>query len=200
MTVERCPDPVNFEDLFRQAGTKEHPYPRTINYKGQTIFLSDKFPVKKGEKLKFKIERINSRYRQGFAVRLENGYLVVDGEPTEKKKRSFTFLLTEDHEIEAFTKEGHIFISNFWEETIYEENLSGHFGNADGTFSHSKIVKYPEGKNIVCYAGCGRWNAGLCNGAAMYPEDIPNGKRYFCNDGVEDDDFDDIVFTVTREK
>jgi len=32
----------------------------------------------------------------------------------------------------------------------------------------------------------------------MYSEDIPNGKRYFCNDGVPDDDFDDIIFTVER--
>lgn len=35
-------------------------------------------------------------------------------------------------------------------------------------------------------------------GAAMYSEDIPNGKRYFCNDCDNDDDFNDIIFTVTR--
>jgi len=127
------------------------------------------------------------------------GHLVIDGEPTEKKKRLFTFLLREDHEIEVFTKENHIFILNFWEETIYEEQKSGHFQKEDGTFSHSKIVKYPEGKPVICYVDTSRWRKGLCNGAAMYSEDIPNGKRYFCNDGVEDDDFDDIIFTVTRK-
>lgn len=199
MTVERCPEPVNFKELFRREGTKEHPYPREINYKGKTIFFFDKFPVKKGERLLFNIEQTNSRHPQGVGIGLESGYLIVDGEPTEKKKRFFTFLLTEDHEIEIFTKEGHIFIHNFWSETIYEEHCSGHFGNIDGTFSHSKIVEYPEGKEVICYMDCDRWNAGLCNGAAMYSEDIPNGKRYFCNDGVEDDDFDDIIFTVTRK-
>lgn len=206
MTIERCPEPVNFKDLFRQAGTKEHPYPRTINYKEQTIFLSDKFPIKNGETLKFNIESTNSRYPQGFAISIYNGYLVVDGKPMEYEKMC-NVLLWEDSEvldvknieIQVFTKKGHVFISNIWEETIYEEHKSGHFQKEDGTFSHSKIVKYPEGKNIVCYAGCGRWHAGLCNGAAMYSEDIPNGKRYFCNDGVEDDDFDDIIFTVTRK-
>ena len=34
------------------------------------------------------------------------------------------------------------------------------------------------------------------NGAAMYFEDIPNGKRYFCNDGYPDDDFDDLIFSI----
>lgn len=34
------------------------------------------------------------------------------------------------------------------------------------------------------------------NGAALYFEEIPNGRRYFCNDGYPDDDFDDIIFTI----
>lgn len=34
------------------------------------------------------------------------------------------------------------------------------------------------------------------NGAAMIIEEIPNGKRYRCNDGRADDDFDDLVFSI----
>ena len=34
------------------------------------------------------------------------------------------------------------------------------------------------------------------NGAAMWYEEIPNGRRYHCNDGHFDDDFDDIVFEI----
>jgi hypothetical protein len=34
------------------------------------------------------------------------------------------------------------------------------------------------------------------NGAAMMIDDMPNGKRYRCNDGHPDDDFDDIIFTL----
>ncbi len=36
------------------------------------------------------------------------------------------------------------------------------------------------------------------NGAAMIVEDISDGRRYRCNDGEADDDFDDIVFRVER--
>jgi hypothetical protein len=36
------------------------------------------------------------------------------------------------------------------------------------------------------------------NGAAMIIEDAPNGKRYRCNDGHPDDDFDDIIFRIER--
>ena len=34
------------------------------------------------------------------------------------------------------------------------------------------------------------------NGAAMLIEATPTGKRYRCNDGVADDDFDDLVFRI----
>jgi hypothetical protein len=34
------------------------------------------------------------------------------------------------------------------------------------------------------------------NGAAMIVEEIPNGRRYYCNDGKPDDDFDDIIFRL----
>jgi hypothetical protein len=36
------------------------------------------------------------------------------------------------------------------------------------------------------------------NGAAMIVETLPNGRRYRCNDGLADDDFDDIVFHLER--
>lgn len=206
MTIERCPKPVNFKALFREAGTREHPYPRKISYRGNTIFLSDKFPVKNRETLTFSVESVNSRYPQGFAIHVYNGYLNINGEPMEYDQEA-NVLFWEDSEVldvknievQVFSKKGHVFISNIWEETIYEENKSGFFKDLDGSFTSSKLFKYPEGKKIVCHSDSGRWNAGLCNGAAMCSEDIPNGKRYHCNDGVEDDDFDDIIFTVTRK-
>jgi hypothetical protein len=34
------------------------------------------------------------------------------------------------------------------------------------------------------------------NGAAMIVEELPSGRRYRCNDGLADDDFDDLVFRV----
>lgn len=34
------------------------------------------------------------------------------------------------------------------------------------------------------------------NGAAMMIEDLLDGKRYRCNDGNPDDDFDDLIFRI----
>ena len=36
------------------------------------------------------------------------------------------------------------------------------------------------------------------NCAAMIVDDLSNGRRYHCNDGFPDDDFDDIVFRLER--
>ena len=36
------------------------------------------------------------------------------------------------------------------------------------------------------------------NGAAIIVEELPNGRRYRCNDGHPDEDFDDIVFRLER--
>ncbi|AQT68259.1 hypothetical protein STSP2_01415 [Anaerohalosphaera lusitana] len=36
------------------------------------------------------------------------------------------------------------------------------------------------------------------NGAAMWVEEIPNGRRYHCNDGHPDDDLNDLVFRIER--
>jgi hypothetical protein len=35
------------------------------------------------------------------------------------------------------------------------------------------------------------------NGAAIIIEEIEKGRKYFCNDGYPDDDFDDLILTVT---
>jgi len=36
------------------------------------------------------------------------------------------------------------------------------------------------------------------SGAAMIVEEIENGRRYHCNDGHPDENFDDIVFTIQK--
>jgi hypothetical protein len=76
-------------------------------------------------------------------------------------------------EITVFTKTGHIVIYNIWEQT--NQYI------ADG-LKESKSVEYWHG------------------GSAMIVEEIENGRRYRCNDGTPDDDFDDIVFTVQKLK
>jgi hypothetical protein len=34
------------------------------------------------------------------------------------------------------------------------------------------------------------------NGAALYYQETKNGKRYYCNDGYPDDDFNDLIFSI----
>jgi hypothetical protein len=36
------------------------------------------------------------------------------------------------------------------------------------------------------------------NGAAMIVEELPTGRRYRCNDGEADEDFDDVIFRIER--
>jgi hypothetical protein len=33
----------------------------------------------------------------------------------------------------------------------------------------------------------------------MIVEEIENGRRYYCNDGHPDEDFDDIIFELTKK-
>jgi len=197
MIIERCPEPVNFKRLFKTIPGETFPKKRI--YKGKAIFLADKFPVKNKETLIFSIEDVNSRYPQGFFIKVLDGYLKINGEPTPRRKDSNVFFWEDSEsldvkniEVQVFSKKGHIFISNIWETIIYEEDRFDITGK-------QKVVRFPEGKPVACFVNGDQWAMGRGNGAAMYPEDIPNGKRYHCNDGVEDDDFDDIVFTVTRQ-
>jgi len=188
MTIERCPEPVNFKELFKDTPGEEYPQKRL--YKEKTIFLADKFLVKPSEKLRFTIEQTNSRYPQGFCISLESGYFKIDDDP-EKYTSPYNIMLWEDCEVQVFTKKGYFFIKNIWETIVFEEERFDMTGKP-------KTVKFPEGKPETCFVDGNQWSMGRGNGAAMYSEDIPDGKRYFCNDGDEDGDFDDIIFTVRR--
>lgn len=192
----------NFNKMFH-PGSDPQKWPDRINYKGKEIFLFDRFPVANKEILKFSIESTNSSYNQGFRIGVIDGYLKIDEKRLPKRKYA-NVLFWEDSElldiknieVKVFTKSDHICIGNIWEEIIYEEPATRVY--EDLRMERYKR-KYPEGKKITCYTGAGRCAIiGNTCANAMYSEDIPNGKRYFCNDGVEDDDFDDIIFTVTR--
>ncbi len=197
---------MNFEKLFKEHGTKKRPYPRHIQYKGKTVFFADKFPVKNMETLIFSIESTDSPHPQGFGVTVFKGYIKVDGEPySSLRAETFNVIYAGEvkdpkHiEIKFYTKKGHIFIQNIWQTLIYDE-LKEEFYEGKGWIEKYR-ENYPEGKRITNSVDGGTWGNDCedGNGACMYSEDIPNGKRYFCNDGDLDDDFNDIIFTVTRK-
>ena len=193
---------ANFKNMFR-PNSDHNQWPRIVDYKSKKIFGFDRFPVKDKEILVFSIEQTNSPHVQGFAIGVFEGYLKTNRLKTNRKKFS-EILFWEDSpsfdkkniEIKVFTKGDHITICNIW-----ELEVTGYWGTRLkewGKGTEEGFFKYDKPKKEPCYYGNGEWLAGKGNGAAMYSEDIPNGKRYFCNDGDEDEDFEDIIFTVKR--
>lgn len=159
----------SFENLF--AESKNQP----IIYKGIPLVRTDKFPVKNGDTLIASIEKTNANRRQGFIIDI-TGYCEMDGEIC-KKGKGVRMAFWEDTmpkkvQLKVFTKQDFVWIENIWEEeTSYL---------AYGVEKRSKLINY------------------RINGAAMIVEEIENGRRYRCNDGTPDEDFDDIIFTVQK--
>lgn len=168
---------ICFEDLFRKSKGKP------VKYKDQTIVLADKFPALDGDKLVISIEKTNSKYIQGLSIDI-TGSCEMDGEIFQSGEGA-NMVFWEDSEaldikhIEMIihTKKDFIWIKNLWE-------VESHYLVADESGKH---IKKPIKTTESCH-----------NGAAMIVEEIENGKRYRCNDGEPDDDFDDIIFTIKK--
>ncbi len=163
----------NFDPLF--AATKARP----VLYNGISLLRGDKFPVKNGDILLASIEEAdNSRKLQGFFIDI-TGYCEMDGE-TIRQGKGIKLLFWQDTmpnqvKIKVFTKQNFVWIQNIWE-NINRYTLRSLTGEI--------IQKETPGTDY----GNG--------GAAMIVEEIENGRRYRCNDGYPDEDFDDIIFTV----
>lgn len=143
-----------------------------LDYKGNKIIRFDDLPFIDGNHFKFIFEKKNSEWRQGILLSVF-GYFEIDG-------RKF-----KDRVL-------------FWEDTAEQETVFTIFAEQSKR-KHSRRLP-PLGffsiKNIW------DWGNGTVNswtgGAAMIVEEIENGRRYRCNDGHPDENFDDIVFTVQR--
>lgn len=164
----------DFTDLFIQS--KGQP----ITYKGKTLVLSDKFPVQNGDVLIASIEKTNSDRRQGFCIDI-TGSCEMDGKVFEKGK-GVRMLFWEDTapkqiKLKVFTSQGWVRIENIWEQT------------------NCYLVSDPSGESVEKSS---KSVESKYNGAAMVVEEIENGRRYRCNDGRPDENFDDIVFTVQK--
>jgi len=151
-----------------------------IEWKGNTLIMADKFPVKNGDTLLISIEKTNSDFRQGICVDI-TGSCETNGK-IHKIGKGIRMLFWEDTapkqiKLKVITKQDFVWIDNIWERTSF------------------CLVSDSSGKSIrreskVVDSGH--------NGAAMIVEEIENGRRYRCNDGKPDDDFDDIIFTVQK--
>ena len=139
-----------------------------IDYEGQKIMIADRFPVKNGDRLIIKLESTNSEYKQGFSIDI-TGHCEMDG---------------------SIYQHGKGIDMIFWEDTMPNEFTMT-------VFTEQGYVWVQNFWEHINYQGVPSIHKAH-NGAAMVAEEIENGRRYRCNDGKPDDDFDDIVFTVQR--
>lgn len=141
---------------------------RPVKYKNFEIVRADKFPVRINDMILIKIELADSDRRQGLSIDI-SGSCEFEGTLYQQGKGIRMF---------------------FWEDTA-PKNIKLQLCTKKDFVWVENIWESIDhrGVNYVDYGH---------NGAAMIVEEIENGRRYRCNDGHPDDDFDDIVFTVQR--
>jgi hypothetical protein len=144
----------------------------------------------------------------------EELFEAVNWKPIKYKGR--TVLIGDELPISNEIKEYQITfesVNSDWEQGIFvaskgahllingkEEKLNGcYFWYSESLMTNSvKVLK--KGKKDLKVWNIWRINKGPMqyghNGAALFVENLPNGKRYFCNDGYPDDDFDDLIFRI----
>jgi len=166
----------NFNKLFIESQGQP------IIYNGIRLVRADKFGVSNGDTLIISIEKTNNVCRQGISIDI-TGYCEIDGK-VFKQGKGIMMLFWEDTigkptKIKVFTKKDFVWIENIWENTT------------------SYLITTPLGEPVTKESKSVDYGH---NGAAMIIEEIENGRRYQCNDGYPDENFDDIIFTVQKVK
>lgn len=141
-----------------------------IQYKSNTVILIDKFPVTNGDILVCAIEKTNSDCRQGFYIDI-TGHCEMDGK-VFKIGKGIKML--------------------FWSDTTPKQIKLKVFTKID-------FVRVQNIWEQTSYLGTKSLDYSRY-GAAMIVEEIENGRRYKCNDWHPDDNFEDIIFTIQKEK
>jgi hypothetical protein len=141
---------------------------KPIIYNGITLIMGDLLPVQNGEKLKLVIESIGSDWLQGIGLRTN----------LNLKTKGWLDFIDKEENIKTpvavwFHKvvDPIEFIVHTKDNQLMIYNV---WDNGDGTTNF--------------------WTAG----GAMIVEEIPKGRRYRCNDGYPDEDFDDLIFRIER--
>lgn len=164
----------DFSELFEKANWQP------IEYKGNTVIRLDKFPVKNGDFLAITIERARNERREGLCIDI-TGYCELDGQEY-KRGKGVRMLFWSDTSprlirLKVITKQDFVWVENIWEQVN-----SYIAGTKDGVpvTRQTPSVEYGHGN------------------AAMIVEEIEGGRRYKCQDGRSEDNFDDIIFTVQK--
>jgi len=158
----------DFDEIFSTA--KERP----VKFKDKFLSRVDYIPFTDGDRFLVKIEKTNSEWTQGIGLSV---FGIIEIEDLEEKVKDRTFFMENTAPKEIFIK-------------IWKDN------------TNRKQPKSLPKKGILAIKNI--WDAGngsidsWFGGAAMIVEEIENGRRYRCNDGHPDENFDDIVFTIQR--
>ena len=149
---------------------------KAILFKGKTLKMADNIPFENGERVNLSIEQTNSKLKQGVCLYLF-GSIEVENTGEKIDERVV-----------------------FWEDTA-PKKITIKLWLADSERKR-KLVLPKNGilgiKN-VWDIGNGKMASWIGN-SAMISEEIDSGKRYYCNDGEYEDNFDNIIFTVTRKE
>jgi hypothetical protein len=141
-----------------------------VVHNGKILLLSDKIPAKFNETFTVTIEATSSKYPQGVGI--SEGVEVFE----RRVKRA---VIWEYYSVPP-AERGQLRSRLPFSFDVVCRNKSGHL----------------RFYNMAEVDGAQSWSIYAC---AMIAEDIPNGRRYYCNDWQPNDDFNDVVFRVEHK-
>ena len=165
----------SFQTMFMQSGGQP------IQWEGKTLHLYD-YLAAGPSSYRLTFESCQGRRRQGVSLKLVHrdvsgrlqsgpGKFVVNGQAVSGKTGIVLWHDTAPRivDLEIVGETPLICVHNVWEAT---PQMPG-----------ATVRPFTDGGH---------------NGAAMIVEELPHGRRYRCNDGEPDEDFDDLVFRLER--
>jgi hypothetical protein len=158
----------NFDQLFLATDEK------AVKYDGKVLVRYDEIPFDDGDRFLITIQKTNSKWVQGIGLLLF-GFIEIETIKETVSDRTFFMENAALREI----------VIRLWKDNTKRKQPKS---LPQSGFLGIKNV-WDNGSNRI-----DSW----FGGAAMIVEETENGKRYRCNDGHPDENFDDIVFTVQK--
>jgi hypothetical protein len=141
-----------------------------IKYKDWVLYGTDRIPVNKKFSGSLRLISTNSEWKQAVIIASD-----------DRKTKNLT----------VESQKGRSFI-------LWEDEIAGEVIHFEGISKHSELLVYNAWEE-VCRNGKILTNY-WWEGAAMIVEVNGNTRRYRCNDGHPDENFDDIIFEVTIDE
>lgn len=170
-----------FQTMFMQS--KGQP----IQWQGEALYLHDYFPTLDATKYRLTMESCRAVRRQGVILALVHKDAKGRWQPGAAKGRDGQLLINGQS---IGGKTGTVIWHDTAPPTIDFEIAGG--APVICVYNVWESNSYMPGANVRPLVDSGH------NGAAMMVEELPNGRRYRCNDGEPDDDFDDLIFRLER--